>query len=328
MASDLFSKYADALSQPSKGYRALEAALGGVEKGISGFERGSDFAEKLRKRKIQQQTLSEALGGRELPGFEAFSKTPVEQIQPIAPLAAFKTREGLSDLEKENLRDQRQERALDAAAARQERALAAMAKRQGASEDSRDRSAVGSLRSQFLRESKEFSDISNRISNVVAGAKDPTAAGDLSLIFSYMKMLDPTSVVREGEFATAANTGSIPDRVVAQYNRVINGERLSSDIRNDFVKRSFQIYDAQKRNQAQREEEFRRLAAAQGLDPSQAVIRIESPVISSGLDGQSDGGAPPQQNTPQNKPIRARNNQGFVIESIDGGQTWRPVNGG
>ena len=36
-------------------------------------------------------------------------------------------------------------------------------------------------------------------------SRDNSGQGDLSMIFAFMKMLDPTSVVREGEFATAAN---------------------------------------------------------------------------------------------------------------------------
>jgi len=38
-----------------------------------------------------------------------------------------------------------------------------------------------------------------------------------------MKILDPGSVVREGEFATAQNSAGIPERIRAKYNR--NTER-------------------------------------------------------------------------------------------------------
>jgi hypothetical protein len=36
-----------------------------------------------------------------------------------------------------------------------------------------------------------------------------------------MKMLDPTSVVREGEFATAQNAASIPIKIVNMYNKAL-----------------------------------------------------------------------------------------------------------
>lgn len=58
------------------------------------------------------------------------------------------------------------------------------------------------------------------------------AFGDLALIFNFMKMLDPGSTVREGEFATAQNTGGVPDRIVNLYQNVLNGARLNKSQRN------------------------------------------------------------------------------------------------
>lgn len=63
-----------------------------------------------------------------------------------------------------------------------------------------------------------------------------SAADDLALIFSYMKMLDPGSVVREGEFANAQNTAGVPERVVNAYNRALDGTRLSDSQRNEFFR--------------------------------------------------------------------------------------------
>jgi len=101
------------------------------------------------------------------------------------------------------------------------------------------------LRKEFTRLSGEFITVRDAFARTQAAATQPTAAGDIALIFSYMKLLDPTSVVREGEFATAANAGGVPDRIQATYNRLLRGERLSSDIRKDFLSRSRQLYGAQ-----------------------------------------------------------------------------------
>jgi len=70
-----------------------------------------------------------------------------------------------------------------------------------------------------------------------ASAGEPiSAADDLALIFSYMKMLDPGSVVREGEFANAQNTAGIPERILNAYNRARDGTRLSDNQRNEFFR--------------------------------------------------------------------------------------------
>lgn len=68
-----------------------------------------------------------------------------------------------------------------------------------------------------------------------------TAAGDMSLIYAFMKMNDPTSVVREGEFATAANAGGVDDKIINIYNRVRDGQMLTPDQRAQFL----QAADAQ-----------------------------------------------------------------------------------
>lgn len=94
---------------------------------------------------------------------------------------------------------------------------------------------------------------------------DSTAAGDLSLIFNYMKMLDPGSVVREGEFANAQNAGSVPQRIFAQYNRVLEGTRLTDTQRLDFKKQSENIYNSSKDIFDNVVEEFKQDALIVGL---------------------------------------------------------------
>ncbi len=94
------------------------------------------------------------------------------------------------------------------------------------------------LRDDFLREGKEYQMIAERLGTIESAAVNPTAAGDLAMIFAYMKILDPTSVVRESEFANAANSAGVPERIRAQYNRLLNGQRLGPTQRADFLQRA------------------------------------------------------------------------------------------
>lgn len=61
-----------------------------------------------------------------------------------------------------------------------------------------------------------------------------TAAADIGMIFMFMKALDPTSVVREGEQATAQNATGVPDRVRNVYNNILSGNRLNATQRAEF----------------------------------------------------------------------------------------------
>lgn len=100
---------------------------------------------------------------------------------------------------------------------------------------------------------KDFQKQAGAYTRVVQSAKNPSPAGDLSLIFNYMKVLDPGSVVRESEFATAAGaraeltraqeSGTVIPAVVAQaMQRVETGLRLLPEQRQDFVNRAGMLY--------------------------------------------------------------------------------------
>jgi hypothetical protein len=101
------------------------------------------------------------------------------------------------------------------------------------------------LRKEFnaLTPVKDFSLQSSAYGRLLASANDPSPAGDLALIFNYMKVLDPGSTVREGEAASVRNAGNIPQRVLAQYNNLITGTgSLDEAQRADFVSRSGKLY--------------------------------------------------------------------------------------
>lgn len=70
---------------------------------------------------------------------------------------------------------------------------------------------------------------------VEASKTTPTGANDIGIIFAFMKTVDPASTVREGEFATASNAGGVPDKIINQYNKILKGEKLTQDLRNEFA---------------------------------------------------------------------------------------------
>ena len=92
------------------------------------------------------------------------------------------------------------------------------------------------------------------------------------MIFNYMKMLDPGSVVREGEFATAAQSGSLPARIVAQYNKVVQGERLAPEMRADFSDRATRLYEGQRKLYESSISEAKKVAQQGGLNPERTVL--------------------------------------------------------
>ena len=106
------------------------------------------------------------------------------------------------------------------------------------------------LRKEFLAlpSVKDFNKVHAAYEKVMEAAKGTGPADDIALIFGYMKILDPGSTVREGEFATAADAGGIDTKIINLYNRLKTGQRLTPDQRKDF------LISAQKTAQSQFDE--------------------------------------------------------------------------
>lgn len=105
------------------------------------------------------------------------------------------------------------------------------------------------------------------------GTKAPTAAGDMSLIFNYMKMLDPNSTVREGEYAAAEQARSVPAGVLNLYNRAMTGQKLGEEQRLDFMNQAKNLYESQWEAQQNFDNETRRIAASSGINPDQIIMK-------------------------------------------------------
>ena len=141
-------------------------------------------------------------------------------------------------------------------------------------EDSKVFEDESKLRTEFnsLQSVKDFAIRNSALGAIEASAQDPTAAGDISLIFAYMKMLDPNSVVREGEFATAQSAGSVPQTLWSKYNQALTGERLAPDVRNDFVNRANKLYARASEDFGKVYTRYEDIAKANNLDPARALV--------------------------------------------------------
>lgn len=98
------------------------------------------------------------------------------------------------------------------------------------------------FRKEYNDQTKPYQEVKSAYGRVLSS--EDTAVGDLSLIFGYMKMLDPGSVVREGEFATAQNAAGVPERIMNIYNKVATGQRLSPSQRDSFKGQAKGLYSS------------------------------------------------------------------------------------
>ena len=131
--------------------------------------------------------------------------------------------------------------------------------------------AEKTLRTDFNALTKNFRAVGDSFNTIMAGAENPTAASDLSLIFAFMKMLDPTSTVRESEFAQAEQAGALPDKVQNIIGRFWDGQRLTVN-RPMFLTQAKNLYDARVPAYANIADNYTAIAGREGLDARNIVM--------------------------------------------------------
>ena len=153
------------------------------------------------------------------------------------------------------------------------------------------------LSKDFVSQSSDFKKQVDAYNRIVSSAEDPSAAGDVAVVFNYMKMLDPGSVVRESEFALAASTGSLDEALQNKFGKLATGEILGFT-RDDFVDRAGKLYNGSLEQQIDLEETMRDQAIRLYGMPENAADLIISDVRATGavsevvfgltMDGMSD----------------------------------------
>lgn len=142
--------------------------------------------------------------------------------------------------------------------------------------------------------------IDNIISQGVGGP------ADLALVFSFMKGLDPNSVVREAEYENAAKSGNIFAGKWAKFNGYFKekGGILPDSVKQEFANLVNLSVQAKQRQYNTVKSEYERIADSQGLRKENVTLNLENsledsalntePVISNNVDLTKFQGPKPQ----------------------------------
>jgi hypothetical protein len=148
---------------------------------------------------------------------------------------------------------------------------------------------VVGLRKEFnaLPTVKNLRTVDTSFRKIIAGERtgDESAAGDLSLVFNYMKLLDPGSVVRESEFATAANAAGVPERIRARWNKLLSGQFLGPAQRADFRNQARNVFEAQVLSALPDLQQYSDLA---GPGAGHVLNHFDQQLVKAGPDGVRD----------------------------------------
>lgn len=260
---------------PSKLMEAQAKAQEAVQKAANAVLTAEDDIAKARAQRLLEEAKAEeaAVAARVAQATQPFKISEAQSISTIkAAEAKFAPEKfGLEINLTQSQIDQAKaaRRASDAAAAKS----GAEAKRAQAEADQiaagiipadKRPEAETKFRTEYNNQTKPFQEVKSAYGRVLSS--EDSAVGDLSLIFGYMKMLDPGSVVREGEFATAQNAAGVPERVQNIYNRIISGERLNASQRESFKGQAKKLYESAGQQEAVVRQGLERIAKGYGLN--------------------------------------------------------------
>jgi hypothetical protein len=130
-----------------------------------------------------------------------------------------------------------------------------------------------------------------------AAQAEKSGAGDIALIFSYMKSLDPGSTVMQGEYANAENAAGIDERVRAVYNKALSGQKVSDSTKAEFVKSARSILAASEKTLARKDESLRKIARQRGLNEDMIFMNPSVQVGMQELSSFTPRGQEPKQKT-------------------------------
>jgi hypothetical protein len=178
-------------------------------------------------------------------------------------------------------------RELQGQRAEDQRALRAVIAANGASgkqaaQDSRNWTVEDRMADDFRGQAKTAHAVLGSYQGLQATAQRADAASDIAFIYQYMKMLDPTSVVREGEFATAQNAAGIDTRIRNAYNAAMSGQRLAPQQRQAMLGTAGRLAQQADSQVGQLVDQYTDKARRRGLDPDNVISgpRLQQPPAS------------------------------------------------
>jgi hypothetical protein len=90
---------------------------------------------------------------------------------------------------------------------------------------------------------------------------------DINLIYGLAKLYDPTSVVREGEYATIANSQAIPEWLKSQAQRLAGGGRLTPETKRQILTEAEGRIASFEQQYTGAQQTYQTVAQRRGLNP-------------------------------------------------------------
>ena len=166
---------------------------------------------------------------------------------------------------------------------------------------------------------KEFNEVQSRklqVDNIIKSGTGGPA--DLALVYTFMKALDPSSVVRETEYETARKSGNIFHGIWAKFNGYFKEEGgfLPPNVQKEFQNLVNQSYKAREAQYANWRTKIGDIATRQGLNPENVAVDFSSFMAENGNGVEAE--TPTGTSTPPPKLTGPQLSQGILAAKAKG----------
>jgi hypothetical protein len=127
------------------------------------------------------------------------------------------------------------------------------------------------LQSDIRQDLKGPKDTATAYQTMYNAATNPTQKGDTTMLYTFFKVLDPQSTVREGEIEMIKQSRSIPEKFKGMAIKLASGETLLESERADLLNQAYQYVANQQRGVTETIDMYKGYAKSFGLDPNKAV---------------------------------------------------------
>lgn len=129
-------------------------------------------------------------------------------------------------------------------------------------------------RKEYIGASKEFKDVSRAYSKIhkALNKKNPAPSDDMAAVYSLIKLYDPNTGVREGEYAKAEQLKGVPEWLGSQYNKTVQGNFLTPTMRQQMTKTAKDLYTSEKEANKKIVSQYKALSERAGLNPENVLL--------------------------------------------------------
>jgi hypothetical protein len=155
----------------------------------------------------------------------------------------------------------------------------------GTTGNAADLELVQKLRKEFegLPEFQAWSIVNTGYQNMlsamdtIASLSDETdpkrGPADMRLLYNYLRLLDPRTGIKEGEYATAEQAGGKVAPLLNLWNSIVSGDKLDAPTREAFMREAKGMYDVASQTLTPHIEKLTKEAEIGKIDPGRVVTK-------------------------------------------------------